>query len=312
MNRKSTQYLLLAFLLLLSSLPLLKAQGPTCTIWSPDGNVSSRPDSVPFRVSFSKVVTGFQPSDVLVFGGLIIGMTPTTPDSSYTVYVRADSCLIMTMQIFAGAAQDSLGNQSQGAQLFTLRYDTCSPKVIFTPHYGNPTGANPIPVDIDFKERVTGFTTSDILLANATLSGAPVNYQNLDSLFTIQIVPTGPGLTIISLSLDSAAVTDVAQLVNDSTGITIVYDPTLASISQYQDDPKVKLYPNPGNGIFNVYDADNSFSSWELYDVEGKKTKLGNLNFGGMIDAAAFSEGQYLLVLYGDQKVITRKLIIQK
>jgi hypothetical protein len=312
MNRKSTQYLLLAFLFLLSSFPLLKAQGPTCTIWSPDGNVSSRPDSVPFRVSFSKVVTGFQPSDVLVFGGLILGMTPTTPDSSYTVYVRADSCLIMTMQIFAGAAQDSLGNQSQGAQLFTLRYDTCSPKVIFTPHYGNPTGANPIPVDIDFKERVTGFTTSDILLANATLSGAPVNYQNLDSLFTIQIVPTGPGLTIISLSLDSAAVTDVAQLVNDSTGITIVYDPTLASISQYQDDPKVKLYPNPGNGIFNVFDADNAFSSWELYDVEGKKTKSGNLNFGGMIDAASFSEGKYLLVLYGDQKVITRKLIIQK
>lgn len=312
MKRKPFQYLLLAFLLLLSSFSSLKAQGPTCTIWSPDGNVSSRPDSVPFRVSFSKVVTGFQPSDVLVFGGLILGMTPTTPDSSYTVYVRADSCLIMTMQIFAGAAQDSLGNQSQGAQLFTLRYDTCSPKVIFTPHYGNPTGANPIPVDIDFKERVTGFTPSDILLANATLSGAPVNYQNLDSLFTIQIIPTGAGLTIISLSLDSAAVTDAAQLVNDSTGITIVYDPAFVSITRYEDVPEIKLFPNPGNGVFNVYDADNAFSSWELYDIEGRKVDSGQLQFGGMIDAASFPDGKYLLVLFGDQKVISRKLIIRK
>ena len=301
-----------SIIILLSSLPMLHAQGPTCTIWSPDGTVSSRTDSIPIRVSFSKVVTGFQITDMLVFNGQIIGLTPSTPDSAYSVYLRADTCGVVVMQIFAGAAQDSLGNQSQGAALFPIRYDTCSPKVIFTPHYGNPTGANPIPVNIDFKEPVIGFTATDILLANATLSGAPVSHQGRDSMFTIQLIPTGPGLTIISLSLDSAAVTDVALLANDSTGITIVYDPALMSLTRYQDDPSVQIYPNPAQDHVSISGNADRFTSWELYDVSGKKTLAGNLGANHQIDVTTQVEGTYLLVLYGQDYVLSRKLLIQK
>jgi len=303
-------YRVLAFLMVsLFSLHICKAQiGPSCVISSPDGLLSTRPDSIPFKVTFSKVVTGFMGTDPFVFNGHVIGITPTTPDSVYIAYVRADSCGMVTMRIFAGAAQDSAGNQSLAVNDYTLRYDTCVPNPAFIPHYGNPTGSNPIPLDIYFREPVTGFTLTDILLVNGSISGSMSNYNNKDSLFTIQIIPTGPGLTIITISIDSGAIRDKAMFTNDSSYYTLVYNPVFASFTRYEDDPEVKIFPNPSQGIFLISDPESTLQTWEAYDAQGKSLISGTINQSQSIDLSTLSSGIYWLHLKGDKRLISRKV----
>jgi len=312
LRRLLTSLLFSIFIVSISS-PILQAQGPTCTITSPIAPATSIFDSIPYTITFSKNVSGFIGSDIQLINGILKHLTPAVgPASVYLAYVEPTNCGVVEMKIFAGAAQDSLGQQSLAAQKFVLRFDTCRPKIIFTPVNGNPTGSNPIPLHIDFSEPVTGFTAADVQLDSGTISGGITSYLGLDSLFTTAITPTGTSqVKIVVLHIDSGAVQDPVGLSNDSTAIVLTYDPVFTSVQSFQDHPNLKVYPSPGNGLMQVDFPFEALTNWWLIDLKGTEIMKGEVLSGSLIDASSAPTGNYLLMLQGDSTHLVRKVIIQ-
>jgi hypothetical protein len=270
-------------------------------------------DSIPYTITFSRNVSGFIGSDIQLINGILKHLTPAVgPASVYLAYVEPANCGVVELKIFAGAAQDSLGQQSMAATKFVLRFDTCTPKIIFTPVNGNPTGSNPIPLHIDFSEPVSGFTASDVKMDSGTISGGITSYLGLDSLFTTAITPTGTGqMKVVVLHIDSGAVQDPVGLSNDSTAIVLVYDPVFTSVQSFQDHPNLTIFPNPGNGIMQVDFPVEELKKWWLIDLKGTEVLKGEILNGSLIDAYAAPSGNYLLMLQGDSTHLVRKIIIQ-
>jgi hypothetical protein len=305
----------LLLVLLLSSITgsKLLAQGPSCTIISPVAPATSIFDSIPYTITFSRNVSGFVGTDIQLVNGILKHLTPAVgPASVYLAYVEPTDCGPVEMKIFAGAAQDSLGQQSTAAQKFVLRFDTCRPKIIFTPVNGNPTGTNPIPLHIDFSEPVTGFTAADVQLDSGTISGGITSYLGLDSLFTTAITPTGTSqIKIVVLHIDSGSVQDPVGLSNDSTAIVLTYNPVFTTVQSFQDHPSLRVYPSPGNGLMQVDFPFEALKNWWLVDLKGTEILKGEVLSGSLIDASSVPSGNYLLMLQGDSTHLVRKVIIQ-
>lgn len=314
---KFIQILNTACLFLLSSFVLLptnlRAQGPTCTITSIAAPATAIYDSIPYIITFSKNVSGFIGSDIQLVNGILKHLTPALgPASVYLAYVEPTDCGIVEMKIFAGAAQDSLGLQSSAAQPLVLRFDTCKPKIVFTPINGNPTGSNPIPLHIDFSEPVTGFTASDVKIDSGSISGGITSYMGLDSLFTTAITPTGTAnIKVLVVSIDSGSVFDPVGQTNDSTAIVLTYNPVFVGVQTYQDQNALKVYPNPGNGILQIEYPNARLQGWWLIDSKGTEYLRGDFSAGQNLDASTVPSGTYLLMLEGEQTHLVRKIIIQ-
>ena len=81
-----------------------------------------------------------------------------------------------------------------------------------------------------------------------------------------------------------------------------------------------KTYPNPSNGIINIEwnDAKNSNVNAQLYDMSGKlileKAYIPNSTFTNkeVLDLSNLNVGNYFLKLESDQKIGTKKIILQK
>ncbi|CAN5447107.1 hypothetical protein BH11BAC1_BH11BAC1_03350 [soil metagenome] len=72
------------------------------------------------------------------------------------------------------------------------------------------------------------------------------------------------------------------------------------------------IYPNPSNGILNVYQhAMNENYKLEIYNAPGEKFYSGDIHFGNNnIDLNNFPGGVYLLVISSGSETIFRKLVI--
>ncbi|KUG09105.1 Ig-like domain-containing protein [Solirubrum puertoriconensis] len=147
-------------------------------------------------------------------------LTQSAPLSSgpHAVYARAQS---------SGASQSANSNTNS----FTL--DTTAPTVSMSSTASNPTSTTPIPVFITFSESVSGFSTADLTVTNATpgaVSGAGATYS-------VSLTPTAPGAVTVNIAANAAV--DAAGNGNSAAApFTITYQlpaPTLTSVA-----------PNPG------------------------------------------------------------------
>src|SRR5581483_1764090 len=139
--------------------------------------------SIAYAVTFSKPVTGFDASDVVLSGTLpgVAGLTKVVSGSgtNYTVTVTGmtpgtQGTVVAT--IVAGAAVDVAGNPSAAPTVSNnvVTYDTVSPTVTIN-RVGGPGPTNTSPTfAVVFSESVTGFTAADVSLAGSTVGGALV------------------------------------------------------------------------------------------------------------------------------------------
>ena len=289
------------------------AQGPSVVITSPVAPATTIFDSIPYTITFSKNVTGFIGSDIQLINGTLKHLTPSVgPASVYLAYVEPADCGPVEIKIFAGAAQDSLGQQSTAAVPLTLRFDTCRPKITFTPVNGNPTGANPVPLHIEFSEPVTGFTATDIKIDSGSISGGLTSWMSLDSLFTTAITPTGTStIKVMVVSIDSGAVRDPANQTNDSTTIVLTYNPQFASITSYQDHPDLNVYPSPGDGNLTIHFPIATLQSWKVLNLSGQEMLKGEITTQNKIEASSLPNGTWLLMLEGENTYLVKKFTIQ-
>ena len=168
---------------------------PTVTISS----TASAPVNGPFpiMVTFSESVIGFELADLVVGNGTASELQ--RDNASYTATVTPAASGAVTVDIAAGAAQDSAGNPSAAADQFSITADTAAPTVTITSTASEPV-SGPFSVTVSFSEPVTGFELSDLVVGNGTAS----ELQGDDASYTATVTPAASGAVTVDIAAGAA------------------------------------------------------------------------------------------------------------
>ena len=173
---------------------------PTVTITS----AASEPVSGPFpiTVTFSEPVTGFELPDLVVGNGSASELQGT--EASYTATVTPIASGAVTVDIAAGAAEDSAGNPSAAADQLSITadltpVDTTAPTVTITSAASEPV-SGPFPITVTFSEPVTGFELPDLVVGNGSAS----ELQGTEASYTATVTPTASGAVTVDIAAGAA------------------------------------------------------------------------------------------------------------
>ncbi|WP_328188043.1 Ig-like domain-containing protein [Marinobacter sp. OP 3.4] len=200
------------------------------------------PVNAPFdvTVSFTESVTGFTADDIAVTNGSVSNFAGADADYTATVTPTVDGTV--TVDVSAGVAQDTAGNDSTAANSLVLEYDGSTPVPAITGGDAGTTVNGPVDVTVDFGEPVSGFMPEDVSVTNASLGGFT---DEGNGSFSVTVTASGDGE--ITLSVPAGVAGDVAGNDNEASNtFTLTYDgsgPMLQSST-------------PGNGDTDVpYDS---------------------------------------------------------
>ena len=173
---------------------------PTVTITS----AASEPVSGPFSitVTFSEPVTGFDLPDLVVGNGSASELQGN--EASYTATVTPTASGAVTVDIAAGAAEDSAGNPSAAADQFSITadptpVDTTAPTVTITSAASEPV-SGPFSITVTFSEPVTGFELQDLVVGNGSAS----ELQGNETSYTATVTPTASGAVTVDIAAEAA------------------------------------------------------------------------------------------------------------
>lgn len=72
----------------------------------------------------------------------------------------------------------------------------------------------------------------------------------------------------------------------------------------------IQIYPNPVSDILNIENLPNTNYSYELFDIQGKLVRTGELNtVSSKINLQEFSKGIYLMRISNGETFVTKKII---
>ncbi|MEG3964877.1 Ig-like domain-containing protein, partial [Microcoleus sp. S36bC1] len=180
---------------------------PNVTLTSASPTTTNAPFLV--TATFSEDVTGFTDTDVTVANGTVSGFTGTGSNYSFTVTPTATGNV--TVDIPASGATDTAGNNNTAATQLTRTADITPPNVTLTS--ASPTTTNaPFLVTATFSEDVTGFTDTDVTVANGTVSG----FTGTGSNYSFTVTPTATG----NVTVDIPAATAIDTVGNNNTAAT--------------------------------------------------------------------------------------------
>ena len=173
---------------------------PTVTITSEASEPVIGP--FPITVTFSEPVTGFELADLVVGNGSASEMQGS--EASYTATVTPTASGTVTVDIAAGAAEDSAGNPSAAADQFSItadltQEDTTAPTVTTTSEASEPV-IGPFPITVTFSEPVTGFELADLVVGNGSAS----EMQGSEASYTATVTPTASGAVTVDIAAGAA------------------------------------------------------------------------------------------------------------
>ena len=176
---------------------------PTVTITSD----ASEPVSGPFSVTitFSEPVTGFELADLVVGNGSASELSELQgSEATYTATVTPTASGAVTVDIAAGAAEDSAGNPSAAADQFSITADltpedTTAPTVTTTSEASEPV-SGPFSITVTFSEPVTGFELADLVVGNGSAS----ELQGSEATYTATVTPTASGAVTVDIAAGAA------------------------------------------------------------------------------------------------------------
>jgi hypothetical protein len=162
---------------------------PTVTITSTVANFATTSTSpIPVTITFSESVTGFIATDVGFTNAGITGFAGS--GATYTANILPSGQGPVSIQVPATRAKDATNNDNSASNTLTWTFDRI-PTVTITSTItaSSTTPTSPIPVSFTFSESMTGFTSSDVSLTNATMTG----FSGSGATYTANIVPTAEG-----------------------------------------------------------------------------------------------------------------------
>ena len=123
-------------------------------------------------------------------------------EATYTATVTPSASGTVTVDIAAGAAEDSAGNPSAAADQFspiTADTDTAAPTVTITSDASEPV-SGPFPVTVTFSEPVTGFELADLVVGNGSAS----ELQGSEATYMATVTPTASGTVTVDIAAGAA------------------------------------------------------------------------------------------------------------
>lgn len=165
---------------------------PTLSSFVADGTFTNVQEFT-INITFNEVPVGFELEDLIVTNGVILEFEGS--ELAYSAKISAIEEDEVTIQIDAGAAEDSLGNPSLESipYPYTVKYNTKFAYPIISSlevENGKFTNSAPIPFSIVFSKDVTNFTTDHINVDNATLEDF---VAVSDDTYTVNAVPIDEG-----------------------------------------------------------------------------------------------------------------------
>ncbi|MDO7873517.1 IPT/TIG domain-containing protein, partial [Hymenobacter sp. ASUV-10] len=107
-----------------SSTPLTVDNTPPTAVVSTTAGSSTGVAPIPFTVTFSEPVTGFDPADLTIAGGSLTGGTVSGSGSTYTFNITpTGSGSVVTVQVAAGAARDAANNPNPASNTVSVTYN---------------------------------------------------------------------------------------------------------------------------------------------------------------------------------------------
>ncbi|MGH9801746.1 MAG: Ig-like domain-containing protein, partial [Blastocatellia bacterium] len=211
----------------------------------------------PFTVTatFSKPVTGFALGDISMTNGAASALSGGP--SIYTFSVTPTSDGLVSIDVGADVATDSVGNGNTAAATLSRTYDGTDPTLVLSTTVTDPTNVSPFTVTATFSEDVSGFALGDIIVTNGiagSLAGGP-------SVYTFSVTPSSNDLVTVDVGADAA--TDAAGNGSTADSISRTYDsvqPTLV-LSTSAADP-TNLSPFTVTATFS-----KSVSGFALGDI---------------------------------------------
>ena len=165
-------------------------------------------DTLVFRATFSEAVLGVDAADFTVSGttATITSVSGTGPyDITFSGGDLANLNGTVGLALAGGQnIADAAGNALPGtapATNETYTVDNTAPTVAISSTTGNPAPNAVIPVTVTFNESVTGFDLTDITVAG----GTKTNFAGTGAIYTFDLTPSGPGVTVTADVAGSAA-----------------------------------------------------------------------------------------------------------
>ena len=154
--------------------------------------------AIPFTVTFTADVTGFEAADLVVTNGTV-GSFVEVDAKTYTFTVAPTADGLVTVRVPAGAATGA-GTPASGASI-TVLSDRTAPTAVVTA--GTSTGLNPITFTMTFNEDVSAPTAAALTATNGTIG--TVTTVNAKT-YTVVVTPAAGGA--VTLTVPAGAVSD--------------------------------------------------------------------------------------------------------
>ncbi len=179
---------------------------PTITSDAQPGPATESP--INFTVTFSKNVTGFNASGIVISGaasGIDAGSFVLVNATTYTFAVSPAADGTVTVDVPAGAAEDSEdGTASAAATRFSIQYTAAPVPTITSDAQPGPATESPINFTVTFSKNVTGFEEGDVEITGAAGiddgSFVPVNATT----YTFAVSPAADGTVTVDVPAGAA------------------------------------------------------------------------------------------------------------
>ncbi len=195
---------------------------PILTITPQSGTTNASP--ITFTFTFNEPVVGFTSSDITVTNGT--GGAFTNSGNTYTLAVAPLADGLVSVSVASFAVQD-LGGNTNDAAAASVTSDRTGPSASITPS-GVTIPTTPITFTITFNEGVFGFTQSDLVLTNGSISA----FSGSGTAFTVNVTPAAEGP--VTLTLPANTCTDAQGNLNSLRTATVNYDLPSDPILQLQ------------------------------------------------------------------------------
>ena len=187
---------------------------PTITSDAQPGPATESP--INFTVTFSKNVTGFNASGIVISGaasGIDDGSFVAVNATTYTFAVSPAADGTVTVDVPAGAAEDSEdGTASAAATRFSITYAAAAPPApapvptITSDAQPGPATESPINFTVTFSKNVTGFEAEDVEISGAATGIDEGSFVAVNATtYTFAVSPAADGTVRVDVPANVAA-----------------------------------------------------------------------------------------------------------
>jgi hypothetical protein len=185
---------------------------------------ATRFSPIPFTITFTEPVVGFEISDITVTNGNP-GNFLSVSGSVYTVEVTPSEEGDVEVSVPQNVASDSATNLNVASSVATVTYDTTSPTVMLSSSAAQSFNAASFTVSISLSESTSDFDVNDITVTNGSLS----NFSGSGSSYAVDVVPGMEGS--VEIFIDGERAHDRAGNGNISSNtLTRTYDITSPTV----------------------------------------------------------------------------------